>query len=73
MNLQREKVRRAKAQLELSLAAAIKDIKKCFCKYISNKKREKENLHPLLDAGGNFMTKDKEKAEALHAFFDSVF
>ncbi|KAK4817282.1 hypothetical protein QYF61_007840 [Mycteria americana] len=40
----REKTRRAKAELELSLAAAIKDNKKHFFKYISSKRRAKENL-----------------------------
>jgi len=44
---------------------------KCFYKYINNKKRTKENLHPLLDAGGNIATKDEEKAEVLNAFYSS--
>ncbi|KAK4811280.1 hypothetical protein QYF61_023332 [Mycteria americana] len=69
----REKIRRAKAQLEINLATAVKDNKKSFYKYISNKRRAKGNLHPLLDAGGNIVTKHEEKAEVLNAFFDSVF
>ena len=39
VRLYREKVRQAKAQLELSLATAVKSNKKCFYKYISNKRR----------------------------------
>ncbi|KAK4832459.1 hypothetical protein QYF61_023506 [Mycteria americana] len=69
----REKIRRAKAELELNLAAAVKDNKKYFFKYISSKRRAKENLQPLVDRRGNTVTKDEEKAEVLNAFFASVF
>jgi len=69
----REEMRKAKAQLELRLATVVRDNKKCFYKYINNKKRAKENLHPLLDVRGNIINKDEEKAEVLHAFFASVF
>ncbi|KAK4816377.1 hypothetical protein QYF61_016281 [Mycteria americana] len=69
----REKIRRAKAELELSLAAAVRDNKKHFFKYISSKRRAKENLQPLVDRGGNTVTKDEEKAEVPNAFFASVF
>ncbi|KAK4811052.1 hypothetical protein QYF61_016338 [Mycteria americana] len=69
----REKIRRAKAELELNLAAAVKDNKKHFFKYISSQRRAKENLQPLVDGGGNTVIKDEEKAEVLNAFFASVF
>ncbi|KAF1504960.1 hypothetical protein FQV18_0002372, partial [Eudyptula minor novaehollandiae] len=69
----REEMRKAKAQLERNLAAVVKDNKKSFYKYINDKKRAKENLHPLLDAGGNIVTEDEEKAEVLNAFFASDF
>ncbi|KAK4819910.1 hypothetical protein QYF61_014645 [Mycteria americana] len=51
------------AERKLSLAAAVKDNKKYFFKYISSKRRAKENLQPLVDGGGNTATKDEEKAE----------
>ncbi|KAK4819943.1 hypothetical protein QYF61_015843 [Mycteria americana] len=69
----KKKIRRAKAELELNLAAAVKDNKQHFFKYISSKRRAKENLQPLVDGGGNTVIKDEEKAEVLNAFFASVF
>ena len=72
MKLCKEKIRKAKAQLELNLATKVKDNNKYFYKYINCKRRARENLHPLLDAKGNFMTKDQDKAEELNAFVASV-
>ncbi len=43
----REKTRKAKAQLELSLATKVKGNNKYFCKYIYSKRRARENLHPF--------------------------
>src|SRR5699024_12032505 len=45
----REKIRKAKAQLELNLAAGVKRNKKLFYKYISSKRKTRENFHSLLD------------------------
>ena len=73
VRLCRVEIRRSKAQLEIHLASAIKDNKKCFYKYVSSKRKTRESLHSLLDAGGNMVTSDKEKAEVLNAFFASVF
>jgi len=64
MRLCREETRRDKAQLELNLAIAIKDSKKALYKYRHNKRRAKENLHPLWDSG-RIVTKDEEKSEVL--------
>ena len=68
-----EKIRKAKAQLELNLATEVKENWKLSYKYINSKKRAKENLQPLLDVAGNMIIEDKEKAEVLQAFFTSVF
>ena len=73
VKLCRENIRRAKEQLELNLATAVKDNKKSFCEFINSKRRIRENLPPLLDAEGNVVTKDEEKAEELNASFASVF
>jgi len=73
MRLYREKIRRAKAKLELNLATTTIRQKKCFHKYINNNRSAKENLHPLLDTGGNRVTKAEEKVEVLNAIFASVF
>lgn len=73
VRLHREKIRRIKAQLELNLATSVKDNKKCFYKYINNKRRTRENIYALLNAGENMVTKDKEKAKVLKAYFASGF
>ena len=65
VRLCREKIRRTKAKLELNLAAAIKDNKNSFYKYINNKMRAKENLRPLLDVGGNIVTRMRERLRYL--------
>jgi len=69
----REEIRKAKAELELWLSTVVRDNKKGSDKYINNKKRAKESLHPLLDVRGNIANKGEEKAEVLNAFFASVF
>jgi len=69
----REEIGKAKAQLELRLATAARDNKKCFYKYINHKKRAKQILHPLLDARGTIVKKNEEKAEVLNTFFASMF
>ncbi|NXY20055.1 RTJK polymerase, partial [Atrichornis clamosus] len=69
----RKKISEAKAQLELNLATSTKDNKKYFYKYVNSERKGKANLHSLLDAGGNLVTKDEEKAEVLNTFFTSTF
>ena len=69
----REKIRKAKAQLEFNLTAVVKRSNKLFYKYTNSKRRTKENLHSLLNEAGNVTTEDNEKAEVLNAFFTAVF
>ncbi|GAB0207304.1 hypothetical protein GRJ2_003196000 [Grus japonensis] len=69
----RNATRKAKAHLELKLAGDVKDKKKGFFKYISSKRKTRENVGLLLNEVGALVTEDTEKAESLNAFFASVF
>jgi len=65
----REETGKAKDRLELRPTTVVRDNQKCYYEYFNNKKRAKENLHPLLGAGGNIANKHKGKAKVLNAFF----
>ncbi|GAB0204852.1 mitochondrial enolase superfamily member 1 [Grus japonensis] len=69
----RNQVRKAKALMELNLARDVKDNKKSFYRYVSDKRRTRENVGPLQNETGNLITQDMEKAEVLTDFFASVF
>ncbi|GAB0190148.1 mitochondrial enolase superfamily member 1 [Grus japonensis] len=69
----RDQVRKAKALIEISLARDVKDKKKSFYRYVSEKRRTRENVGPLWNETGNLVTQDMEKAEVLNDFFASVF
>ncbi|GAB0179566.1 mitochondrial enolase superfamily member 1 [Grus japonensis] len=69
----RDEVRKAKAQLQFSLARDIKENKKGFYKYIGDKRKTRENVGPLLNRTGDLVTQDVEKAVVLNAFFASAF
>ncbi|GAB0205150.1 long-chain fatty acid transport protein 6-like [Grus japonensis] len=69
----RDQVRKAKALIELNLARDVKDNKKSFYRYVSDKGRTKENVGPLWNETGNLVTQDMEKVEVLNGFFASVF
>ncbi|GAB0175820.1 mitochondrial enolase superfamily member 1 [Grus japonensis] len=69
----RDQVRKAKALRELNLARNVKDNKKSFYKYISDKRKTRENMGPLQKEMGDLVTQDIEKAEVLNDFFASVF
>ncbi|GAB0208442.1 mitochondrial enolase superfamily member 1 [Grus japonensis] len=69
----RDATRKAKAHLELNLAREVKDNEKGFFKYISIKRKTRENVGPLLNEAGALVMEDTEKVELLNAFFSSVF
>ncbi|GAB0204964.1 hypothetical protein GRJ2_002962000 [Grus japonensis] len=69
----RDQVRKVKALIELNLARDVKDNKKSFYRYVSDKRRTRENVSPLQKETGDLVTQDMEKAEVLNNFFASVF
>ncbi|GAB0195609.1 mitochondrial enolase superfamily member 1 [Grus japonensis] len=60
------------ALIEISLARDVKDNKKSFYRYVSDKRRMRENVGPLRNETGDLVTQDMEKAEVLNDFFASV-
>ncbi|GAB0204204.1 hypothetical protein GRJ2_002886000 [Grus japonensis] len=69
----RDQVRKAKAVIELNLARDVKGYKKSFYRYVSDKRRTRENVGPLQKERGDLVTWDMEMAEVLNDFFASVF
>ncbi|KAK4833041.1 LOW QUALITY PROTEIN: hypothetical protein QYF61_027543 [Mycteria americana] len=69
----RDGVGKAKAQLELNLARDAKNNKKGFYRYVSQKRKVKESVPPLMNKNGDLVSTDEEKAEVLNNFFASVF
>ncbi|GAB0177476.1 hypothetical protein GRJ2_000212900 [Grus japonensis] len=61
----RDQVRKAKAYTELNLAKDVKDNKKSFYRYVSDKRRTRENVGPLQNETGDLVTQDMEKVEIM--------
>jgi len=68
----RDAMRKAKVHLGINLARDVKDNKKSFSRYISSKRKARENVGPLLNEVGALMMEDTEKAELLNTFFAQV-
>ncbi|KAK4818055.1 hypothetical protein QYF61_004605 [Mycteria americana] len=68
-----DRVRKAKAHLELNLARDGKGNKKGFYRFISNRRNIRKNVGLLLNVSGGMVTKDMERAEVLNVVFASVF
>ncbi|GAB0176419.1 mitochondrial enolase superfamily member 1 [Grus japonensis] len=69
----RDQVRKAEALIELNLARDVKGNKKSFYRYVSDKRKTRENVGPLWNNTGDLVIQDMEKAEVLNGFFASVF
>ncbi|KFO10373.1 hypothetical protein N312_10965, partial [Balearica regulorum gibbericeps] len=65
----RDQARKAKVLIEFNLA---KDMKGMY-RYISDKRKTRENVGPLQKETWDLITQDMEKAEVLNNFFASVF
>lgn len=61
--------RKAKAQTELHLVRDVRDNKKGFCKYMGDKRKQRENVGPLLNEVAHLLTHGMEKAEVLNTVF----
>lgn len=68
----REKIGRAKIQLESNLTVSVKYNQKHIYKYINSEEEDWGESSSFIGCRGTTMTKDKEKAEVLSATFASV-
>ncbi|KFZ63181.1 hypothetical protein N338_13267, partial [Podiceps cristatus] len=66
----REQVRKANALIELNLARDVKDSKICFYRYVSDKRKTRENVGPRKKEMATWVM---EKAEVLNDLFALVF
>ena len=69
----RDRIRKAKAQMELNLVRDATDNKKGFYRYIGRRRQAKESVLPPMKGNGELASSDIEKAEVLNECFASVF
>ena len=69
----KEEISLAKKKFEMFLASKIKDDPKTFYSYVRSKQSIKSQVGPLKDEQGNIIAADKDTAEALNNFFETVF
>jgi len=65
-------MRKTKVHLELNLARDVEVNKKDF-KYISSKRKTRENVGLVLNEVGTLVKEDTENMELMNTFFASVF
>ena len=73
VRVRRERIRKAKVQMELNLVRDVKDNKKAFYRYIGRRRQAKESVSPLMKGNRELASSDIEKAEVLSECFASVF
>ena len=71
--MRRDRIRKAKAQMELNLVRDVKDNKKGFYRYIGRRRQIKESVPPLINEDGELASSGIKKAEVLDRCFASVF
>jgi len=69
----RDHTRKAKALSQTILARDVKGDNKSFYRYISDKRKARENVGPLWKDMGDLITQKMEKAEVFNNIFVSVF
>ena len=68
----RDRIRKAKAQMELNLARDVKD-NKGFYRYIGRRGQAKESAPPLMRGNGELTSSHIQNTEVLNECFASVF
>ncbi len=56
----RDKIRKAKAQMEQNFVKDVKDNKKEFYRYIGRRRQAKESIPPLVKGNGELASSDKK-------------
>ena len=69
----RDGIRKAKMQVELNLTRDVKNNKKCFYRYIGQKRWAKESVPCMRNEKAKLASTDMGKAEILSEFIASVF
>ena len=69
----RDRIRKAKVQMELNLVRNVKDNMNGSYRYIGRKRQAKESAPPLMKSNRDLASSDVGKAEVLNECFASVF
>ena len=56
----RDRIRKAKAQMEVKLVMDVKENRKEFYRYIGRRRQAKESVHPLMKGNGELASSDRK-------------